>query len=368
MKFLKDMNTLEGAEGIEENLTFDPSKLAPPDPASAVLVVDLGSHNTTVGWAGELRPVKTFSTLVGDKRPIFQGFIKDIGALEELFRQIYKFFKLEPSTYPVVLTVPPKTSPANKSKLAKMLFEKLSVPSVWFVSTAYAALCSTEHLSGLILNVGAGVTHAVPIYEATVLHHGIQRLDISGNDLTEALIKPITSKGHMVSTDDVNSIKEGVCRIALDCDGEVKANGGKPFATAFLEDGRQFPVFDEVIKVPEALFAPRLLQKDGAGIAELVKKAINQCDLDVRRSLWENILLAGGSSMFPGFTERLEVELKKLAPENTTPVLNIAPNRLTNTWIGASTMAMAEDFFDQVITADEFSEAGEAVFQTKSLL
>jgi len=86
---------------------------------------------------------------------------------------------------------------------------------------------------------------------------------------------------------------------------------GKPFATAFLADGRQFPVFEEVIKVPEALFAPRLLrtlpsshllsftsllaltEKDGVGIAELVKKAINQCDLDVRRSLWENILIAG---------------------------------------------------------------------------
>jgi actin-related protein len=333
-----------------------------------VLVVDLGSNNTTVGWAGELKPVKTFSTIVNNKRPIVQGFIKDLTAVEELFKQIYAFFKLDPVTYPISVTVPPKTSPANKAKLAKLLFDKLSVPSVMLVSSAYSALCSTEFLSGLVLNVGAGVTHAVPIYEANVLHHGIQRLDVSGNDLTEALIKPITSKGHMVSTEDVNTIKEGVCRISLDADAEVKANAGKPFTTAFLTDGRQFPVFEEVVKVPEALFAPRLLQKDGVGVAELVKKAINQCDLDVRRSLWENILLAGGSSMFPGFTERLEVELKKLAPENTVPVLNIAPNRMTNTWIGASTMAMAADFFDQCVSSDEFAEGGETVFQSKCVL
>jgi len=65
---------------------------------------------------------------------------------------------------------------------------------VYFVSSAYAALCSTEFLSGLVLNVGAGVVHAVPIYEAHVLHHGIMRLDIAGNDLTEMLIKPLVSK------------------------------------------------------------------------------------------------------------------------------------------------------------------------------
>jgi len=97
------------------------------------------------------------------------------------------------------------------------------------------------------------------------------------------------------------------------------------------------------------LFKPSLVGKDSPGIAELVKKAINQCDLDVRRSLWENVLIAGishrsfivllllvihfvftqsgGTSMLPGFVERLEVELKKIAPENTVPVLNVAPNR-----------------------------------------
>src|SRR5690349_1353324 len=96
---------------------------------------------------------------------------------------------------------------------------------------------------------------------------------------------------------------------------------------------------------PLSFHSHRALEKDGVGIAELIKKAINQCDLDVRRSLWENILIAGpmiatlvtsllhsscclgGSSMFPGFIERLEAELKKLAPDNTVPVLNVVPNR-----------------------------------------
>ena len=43
--------------------------------------------------------------------------------MEELLKQIYAFFKLDPSTYPVLVTVPPKTSPANKAKLAKLFFD-----------------------------------------------------------------------------------------------------------------------------------------------------------------------------------------------------------------------------------------------------
>jgi len=70
-KFLNEMNVLSSEDGEQTDLDR-PVNVAPPDPANAVLVIDLGSNNTTVGWAGELRPVKTFSTIVGDKRPIFQ--------------------------------------------------------------------------------------------------------------------------------------------------------------------------------------------------------------------------------------------------------------------------------------------------------
>jgi actin len=39
-----------------------------------------------------------------------------------------------------------------------------------------------------------------------------------------------------------------------------------------------------------------------------------KCDLDVRKDLYENLVLSGGSTMFPGIAERLEKEITALAP------------------------------------------------------
>lgn len=99
----------------------------------------------------------------------------------------------------------------------------------------------------------------------------------------------------MLSNEDVDAIKESIGRIEMDFNKAVEDAKamGKPVATAFLGDGRQFPVGDEIFRCPEYLFTPSLIGKSTGGVAELVKKAINQCDLDVRKALWENVLLAG---------------------------------------------------------------------------
>jgi len=373
MKFLREVMQLSAdASGEESQFALHApalfaSSVTPPDPANAVLVVDLGSANTTFGWAGEQRPVRAIPTAVLDKRPIEKGFIRDFVLLEEIFKQIFKITTTDPAAYPLVVTVAPKTANSAKQKLAKMLFDKFKVPSLLLVTSAYSDLCSTEHLSGLVLSIGGGVTHATPIYETVTLQHGITRSDVAGNDLTELLIKPLTAKGHLLSTEQVNHIKESICYIAKDYDGELKAGkeSGKPFGTAFLDDGRQFPVGDEVISTAEVLFRPSLIKKEAPGVAELVKRAIGQCDLDTRKPLWENILLVGGRSLFPNFVERLLPELKKLAPDQTTPVINCPENRLFATWLGAATLAMGAEFFDLIITNEELTDEGEALFNTK---
>lgn len=69
--FLRDVMQVTGDEAEEETLQFSTNP-GPPDPENAVLVVDLGSINTTIGWAGEQRPVARIATAVYDKKPIVQ--------------------------------------------------------------------------------------------------------------------------------------------------------------------------------------------------------------------------------------------------------------------------------------------------------
>lgn len=70
----------------------------------------------------------------------------------------------------------------------------------------------------------------------------------------------------------------------------------------------------ERFRGPEVLFQPSMVGMEAHGIHELVYRAINQCDVDVRRDLYCNIVLSGGTTMFPGLPERLEKEIRSLAP------------------------------------------------------
>jgi len=52
------------------------------------------------------------------------------------------------------------------------------------------------------------------------------------------------------------------------------------------------------------------LEADGVG--EMVHEAIKDCPVDCRKLLYRTVLTSGGTSMFPGFSTRLENELETL--------------------------------------------------------
>ena len=56
---------------------------------------------------------------------------------------------------------------------------------------------------------------------------------------------------------------------------------------------------------PEMLFNTSLIGRDGDSIQNLVLTAIDKCEIDSRKSLSKNIILAGGTTLFRGFPERL---------------------------------------------------------------
>lgn len=42
-----------------------------------------------------------------------------------------------------------------------------------------------------------------------------------------------------------------------------------------------------------------------------------KCDMDVRKDLYSNIVLSGGTTMLPGTPERLSKEMQGLVPSGT---------------------------------------------------
>ncbi|EGW05114.1 Actin-related protein M1-like [Cricetulus griseus] len=86
--------------------------------------------------------------------------------------------------------------------------------------------------------------------------------------------------------------------------------------------------------------------------------SIMKCDTDLRNSFFSNIILAGGSTSFPGLDKRLIKDVAKMAPANTPVQVTAPPERKISVWMGGSILASLSAFQDMWITAAEFEEVG----------
>merc|ERR1711904_660078 len=140
-----------------------------------------------------------------------------------------------------------------------------------------------------VVDCGDGVSHTVPIYEGYSMPHAIQRINLAGRDLTDYICKILTeSKINLhTSAERMSAMK-------------IKE---KQFE---LPDMSIVTVHNQIIRCPELMFKPSLDGKEMMGLHDLAKKTIDDCDLDVRKDLFANIVMSGGTTMFPNMPERLQ--------------------------------------------------------------
>ena len=96
-------------------------------------------------------------------------------------------------------------------------------------------------------------------------------------------------------------IKEKACYVALDFEKELI--NVKSFEYE-LPDCHHVVIKDQRIRCPEALFKPSMLGKEGNGFGEICNESIQKCSKDIRKDLYNNIVLSGVTTLFNGFTER----------------------------------------------------------------
>jgi actin len=127
----------------------------------------------------------------------------------------------------------------------------------------------------------------------------------------------------------------------------------------------QFVLNSEHFVCPELLFRPGLQNLQFDGVHRLIFDSITRCDADIQKDLYGNIVLAGGSTMFQGFPERVEKEIIALAPATMKVKVVALPERKYLTWIGGSILASLETFSQMVITREEYNEAGLGIVHRK---
>jgi actin-related protein len=92
---------------------------------------------------------------------------------------------------------------------------------------------------------------------------------------------------------------------------------------------------------------------------------IMRCDADIRKDLYGNIVLAGGSTMFAGMADRMGKELMALAPTAMKIKIVAPPERKNAAWIGGSIFAALTSFEKVWITREEYDEHGPSIVHKK---
>ncbi|KAL0761541.1 hypothetical protein Bca101_077691 [Brassica carinata] len=339
---------------VERSIATRPTKSVKMDNKN-VVVCDNGTGYVKCGFAGENFPTSVFPCVVGRpllryeeslmeqqlkdivvgetcaelrhqldiNYPVHNGIIQNWEDMEHVWdHAFYNELKINPSDCKILLTDPPLNPSKNREKMIETMFEKYNYAGVFIQIQAVLTLYAQGLLTGLVIDSGDGVTHVVPVVDGYSFPHLTKRMNVAGRHITAYLVDLLSRRGYALNKtadfETVREIKEKLCYIgkATSSYYDYKRECELGLETTILvknytlPDGRVIKVGTERFQAPEALFTPELIDVEGDGMADMVFRCIQEMDIDNRMTLYQHIVLSGGSTMYPGLPSRLEKEIQ----------------------------------------------------------
>ena len=363
------------------------------------IIIDSGACTTKIGFGGDSRPQSIFPTIIGTPRepdtsenakndiiigskaiemretlylstPIENGIINNWDYMEKIWNYGFENeLKISPSERRVMLTEAPLNEKETGEKMAQIMFEKFNVPSLHIGNQAALSLYCYGKFTGIVCDSGDGITQFVPIFDGYSFPNAIDLMDFAGKLLTESLMKYFRKLGISFSAAEfevIKNVKEKYCYVALDYNEELKNVEEKKYA---LPDGREIKIKEQRITCTEAFFKPELIGKEPGGFHKRCFNSIQKCEIDLRKDLYQCIVLSGGSTMFKGITERITKEMKLLVPEAMQDKIKVIalPERKYAVWNGGSILSSIPTFDNMWLTRKEYDDCGASIIHTKNI-
>ncbi|EGR27852.1 hypothetical protein IMG5_187570 [Ichthyophthirius multifiliis] len=250
-------------------------------------------------------------------------------------------------------------------------FENYNTPALFIAVQGVLSLFASGKTTGIIIEIGDGVTQIVPVFEGYSLQYAQQRIDLGGRNITEYFNYLLRRSGYYFHTsaefEIIKKIKEKKCFVSLVNQGDDKNYDTRGIVdTVTLPDGNTMTLTFEKQKAAEILFNPSLIGLEYTSISDLLIRSVQKVDIDLRNTLYQEIIISGGCTKLKDFPNRFLNEVKKIVPKQQKVKAYSPENREDLCWIGGSILSNLASFKNMWITKKDYEEQGERVLLKNS--
>lgn len=333
--------------------------------------------------------------------PIRHGQIESWDQMERFWESsIFKYLRCEPEDHRFLLTEPPLNAPENREMTAEIMFETFNCAGLYIAVQAVLALAASwtspkvvgQPLTGTVIDSGDGVTHVIAVAEGYVIGSSIKHIPIAGRDITSFIQNMLRERGEAdTSLRTAERIKQELCYVSPNIVNEFKRFDQEPdrirkFVSSASHSDAKAVVVDvgyERFMAPEIFFSPEITTPDYlTPLPEVVDNVVQTSPIDVRKGLYRNIVLSGGSTMFKDFGRRLQRDVKSLVDarlrkseqaagvkSSGVEVQVVSHKRQRSAvWFGGSLMAQTPEFKNYCYSKKDYDEYGPSIVRQFSLM